>query len=321
MASRISIRVLAKRSISLWSVVERNGSPMGLQNGGVSGSPQTPHTSEVSKQSGIFAFQHVRSLVGSTKPELKDDTDDVPNMPRLSSSGTMGRRFYKKTHTKPAEDGSGYIVMLDGRELKTPARKPLKVPNAALALAIAAEWEWQQSGIRPYTMPMMKLAATSIDQIPRDRERVIHTLLKYFHTDSLCLRAEDTDPVAEKQSAVWDPLIDWAEQEIGERPAVTSSIFGTTQPSHVLEAMEKVLMQSSDWQLAAIDWLAGTARSLIVALAIARGRLGIEEAMEVIRLEENHQVEEWGYVEGGHDIDEADMRVKIAACSVFMRLL
>lgn len=45
-------------------------------------------------------------------------------------------------------------------------------------------------------MPMMKLAATSIDQIPRDRERVIHTLLKYFHTDSLCLRAEDTDPVA-----------------------------------------------------------------------------------------------------------------------------
>lgn len=33
------------------------------------------------------------------------------------------------------------------------------------------------------------------------------------------------------------------------------------------------------------------------------------------------KVEEWGYVEGGHDIDEADMRVKIAACSVFMRLL
>lgn len=49
-------------------------------------------------------------------------------------------------------------------------------------------------------MPMMKLAATSIDQIPRDRDRVISTLLKYFHTDSLCLRAEDTDPVAGIQS-------------------------------------------------------------------------------------------------------------------------
>ncbi|KAG0571156.1 hypothetical protein M758_6G206300 [Ceratodon purpureus] len=318
MASGSSIRALARRSRSLWGALERNNGSMRLQKGSVLGSPQA---SDAGEQPGAFLFHQVRLLVGGTKPELKDDIEDVPNMPRLSSSGTMGRRFYKKAHMKPAEDGSGYIVLLDDRELKTPARKPLKVPNAALALAIAAEWEWQQSGIRPYTMPMMKLAATSIDQIPRDRERVIYTLLKYFHTDSLCLRAEDTDPVAEKQAAVWDPLVDWVEGEIGERPMVTSSIFGTSQPPHVLEAMEKALMASSDWQLAAIDWLAGTARSLIVALAIARGRLGIDEAMDVIRLEENHQVEEWGYVEGGHDIDEADMRVKIAACSVFLRLL
>lgn len=54
--------------------------------------------------------------------------------------------------------------------------------------------------------------------------------------------------------------------------------------------MEITLYQCDDWQLAAIDWLAGTARSLVVALAIARGRLNIEEAIEVIRLEENHQV-------------------------------
>lgn len=95
---------------------------------------------------------------------------------------------------------------------------------------------------------------------------------------------------AEKQNKVWDPLLDWVEQEIGQRPLVTSSIFGTEQPPHVLVAMKNALHQSSDWQLAGIDWLAGTARSLVVALAIARGRLGIEEAIDVIRLEENHQV-------------------------------
>ncbi len=33
--------------------------------------------------------------------------------------------------------------MLDQRVLKTPARHPLVVPTQALALAIAAEWEWQ----------------------------------------------------------------------------------------------------------------------------------------------------------------------------------
>lgn len=68
-----------------------------------------------------------------------------PSMPRLSSNGILGRRFYKKAHVKPAEDGSSgwYVVLLDNRVLKTPAKKPLKVPNAALAHAVAAEWEWQ----------------------------------------------------------------------------------------------------------------------------------------------------------------------------------
>lgn len=33
--------------------------------------------------------------------------------------------------------------MLDHRVLRTPARHPLIVPSRALAMAIAAEWEWQ----------------------------------------------------------------------------------------------------------------------------------------------------------------------------------
>jgi len=129
MASGGSIRALARRTRSLWSVLDGNPNTRP-----VLGSPQAQ------TQSGALHFHQVRSLVGNTS---KDDTEDSPNMPRLSSSGTMGRRFYKKAHMKPTEDGSGYVVMLDDRELKTPARKPLKVPNAALALAIAAEWEWQ----------------------------------------------------------------------------------------------------------------------------------------------------------------------------------
>jgi hypothetical protein len=33
------------------------------------------------------------------------------------------------------------------------------------------------------------------------------------------------------------------------------------------------------------------------------------------------QIEEWGLVEGGHDIDIADVRCRVAAASVFLRLL
>ncbi len=52
-----------------------------------------------------------------------------------------------------------------------------------------------------------------------------------------------------------------------------------------------------------------------------QGHVGVEEAIQLARLEEEVQIEEWGLVEGGHDIDLADARVRISAPSVFIRLL
>lgn len=40
----------------------------------------------------------------------------------------------------------GYQVFLDHRVLRTPARHPLIVPSKALAMAVAAEWEYQVRG-------------------------------------------------------------------------------------------------------------------------------------------------------------------------------
>lgn len=76
-------------------------------------------------------------------------------------------RFYKSVGVRPAPDQAGYHhaigpivccspnatpslqegwhVTLNDKDLKTPARHPLRVPTRALALAIAAEWEWQVS--------------------------------------------------------------------------------------------------------------------------------------------------------------------------------
>ncbi|KAG6553080.1 hypothetical protein Mapa_005417 [Marchantia paleacea] len=237
-----------------------------------------------------------------------------------SKSKKAGKRFYEKAHTRPSEK-DGYEVLLDHRVLRTPAKKPLKLPNPALALAVAAEWEWQSSGVRAFTMPLVKLTSIALDQVPTDREKIIATLLKYCHTDTLCCRADLGSKLADKQVKLWDPLLDWAEKEVGARPVVSSSIFGTIQPYPVIFALDKTLRSMSDWELAAVDSLAGSAKSLVVALAIARNELSIERAMDIIRLEEEHQIEDWGHVEGGHDIDIADLRVQITAASVFLRLL
>ncbi len=47
----------------------------------------------------------------------------------------------------------------------------------------------QVKRIQPFTMPLMSLAATAIDQ-PKDRESVVETMLQYLHTDPVCCRHE-----------------------------------------------------------------------------------------------------------------------------------
>jgi chaperone required for assembly of F1-ATPase len=42
-----------------------------------------------------------------------------------------------------ADDGNGWTVMLDYRTLKTPSKRPMKLPTLSLAKAIAAEWQYQ----------------------------------------------------------------------------------------------------------------------------------------------------------------------------------
>lgn len=41
----------------------------------------------------------------------------------------VGKRFYKKVMTREADDGSGWTVMLDYKTLKTPSKRPLKLPS------------------------------------------------------------------------------------------------------------------------------------------------------------------------------------------------
>ena len=65
-------------------------------------------------------------------------------MPMSSMTGSIvGKRFYKQVTTREADDGNGWNVMLDYRTLKTPSKRPLKLPTLALAKAIAAEWDYQ----------------------------------------------------------------------------------------------------------------------------------------------------------------------------------
>ena len=75
------------------------------------------------------------------------------------------------------------------------------------------------------------------------------------------------------------------------------------------------------WQLAAAEQLAACCKSVLLGLAAAAQQLSVEQALEAARVEEDLQIQQWGLVEGGHDIDIADLRIRVAAPSLFVRLL
>lgn len=247
-------------------------------------------------------------------------------MPMSFMTGSIvGKRFYKKVTTREAEDGNGWNVMLDYRTLKTPCKKPLKCPSPSLAMAVAAEWDYQEAdGIRPFTMPLMKLACTALERVPVTRPKIIDHLMKKFPQDLAFCRAPGdnvlTSGVLERQVEKIDPLLAWVESEFGFKPVVYSSFFGGKQEDGLLKAIEGLLKTINDCELAAIDALASAAHSLIIAIGLFRGRLQIEEAIELVRLEEDLQVDKWGLVEGGHDLDVADLSVQISSAVVFLGL-
>ena len=177
----------------------------------------------------------------------------------------------------------------------------------------------QTKRIDTNTMPLMSLAATAIDQ-PQPRAVVEDAMVSYVATDPVVCRMEP-GALADKQSAALDPVLQWVRGEVGAKLEPSCSIFGATVPARELEKIRKYLKGLSQWELTAAEQMAASCKSVCVALAAVRGVLGVKEVLRAARLEEDHQIEEWGLVEGGHDIDIADLKVRVAAPAVFLNLL
>lgn len=206
----------------------------------------------------------------------------------------MKKRFYETATCAKVEDG--YAVQLDGCNIKTPAGTTLVMPTKALAEAVAMEWEMQGEDIDPKSMSLMPLAGTAIDRIPDIRENLIEGLLKYAETDLLCYMADDTQPeLAKRQEKMWQPVLDWAADKLGARFVATHGIVAIEQSPKALEALRIVLQDFDNWVLASMSELVGITGSLVLGLALVKGHLTVEEALHIARVDEDHQIEQWGY--------------------------
>lgn len=201
------------------------------------------------------------------------------------------RRFYK--HAAVAETGDGFAVLLDGRPARTPARKILAAPTRRLAEAITAEWEAQQEVIDPVRMPLTRLANAIIDGMLERPEPVAAEIAKYLGSDLVCYRAPSPRELMQRQERHWNPLLDWAREELGARFVLAEGMVHVAQPEGALAAARKAI-PDDPWRLGAIHSITTLTGSALIALALAHGRLSAEEAWAAAHVDEDWNMEKWG---------------------------
>ena len=212
---------------------------------------------------------------------------------RTGAKPALPRRFYKETGFAPAE--GGFRLTLDGRSANTPARNPLTLPSQALAEALAAEWAAQETEINPATMPLTRLANTAIDGVRPRMEAVADDLCAYAQTDLLAYRAAEPDRLVTAQGQAWDPVLDWAYETFGARLILSEGVMHVTQPPQAVQALSDAVRRVDDpFKLAALHTLTTLTGSLILALAVLRGRLDPAEAWAAAHVDETYQAAVWG---------------------------
>jgi len=202
------------------------------------------------------------------------------------------RRFYKSAGIAPVEGGWG--IQLDGKPLRTPAKRPLILPTEALAAAIAGEWQAQGEKVNPSSMPLMQFAATAIDRLADNRNGLIEEIAGYGRSDLICYRADEPSSLVQRQEERWQPLIAWAAERYDITLNITVGIVAVEQSSHALATFRRVLEACDLFALTALAGATTAAGSLVIALAMAEDRLTADEAADAALLDELFQAEKWG---------------------------
>ena len=202
------------------------------------------------------------------------------------------KRFYENAAAVPG--AGGVAILLDGRGIKTPARNALAVPTEELADAIAAEWQAQGEEIDPRSMPLTGLANAAIDRVAPDPSAFAAGLAAYGESDLLCYRSEGPGELVRRQCAAWDPLLQWARRRYDVDFETVEGVMHRAQPAATVIRLAAAVAARDAFRLAALSPLVTISGSLIVALALAEGEIGLETAWTAATLDEAWQAEQWG---------------------------
>lgn len=193
-------------------------------------------------------------------------------------------RFYADVAIGPAV-GGGWVILLDSRPIRTPAKALMMAPSEKLAQAIAKEWRDQSEVVLPETMPLTQLLTTSIDRA-QQRDEMTNIILAYLDSDLLCYRTADPQALTIEQEKLWSPWLDWFESTYSEILATTFELARLDQPRHVHEKMRAIVETMDIATFTVLQTAISLTGSIVLALALIQNAIKPAEVWQCVLCEE-----------------------------------
>ncbi|XP_028395116.1 ATP synthase mitochondrial F1 complex assembly factor 2-like [Dendronephthya gigantea] len=237
---------------------------------------------------------------------------------RHLSSFRDRKRFYNKVDV--VETKNGYQITLDNKTVKTPHGQHLCVPYQPLAAALSVEWDAQEEVIKPEFMHLTALTNTVIDDpLGKKIESRVHEILEYLLTDTVCFLSDEPEELFALQKQEWGPLWSWFDNRFNVSLSPTSSLLVEISPQ-LRDTMQDYITSFNKWSLTGFEYAVESAKSLVIACALAEKEISVEKAASLSRLEVEFQIQKWGNVEWAHEVDLMDLRSRLAAATLFFHL-
>lgn len=203
------------------------------------------------------------------------------------------KKFFKEAAIRKEE--AGFSIMLDGRPVKTPGKQVLTLPGETPAQIVADEWNALDEVINPLKMPATRLANTAIDGVVNEMQAVMEDITRYCASDLVCYRATNPQGLVEKQQEHWDPILDWALNELGANFEIGEGITFVNQPKESIALFGAKLKSHADpFKLASIHTFTSISGSALIALALAEEHIDAETAWTKAHVDEDWNIAQWG---------------------------
>jgi chaperone required for assembly of F1-ATPase len=220
----------------------------------------------------------------------KEPVDPIAAV-RRGAPTRLRKRFYAKAEI--GEGAGAFAILLDGKPVKTPARRALAAPMRALAAAMAAEWNAQGEMIDPARMPLTRLASSIIDGVADKPGAVADDIVKYLESDLVFYRTAGPQGLVERERQHWDPVVAWAQNKLGAHFVLAEGVVFTAQPRAALAATRAALPENP-WRLGALHAATTLTGSALLALALAHGALSPDAAWAAAHVDEDWNMDFWG---------------------------